>query len=89
MVILLTGGRIRIGFQVGLKCLRNGSTLIVTSRFPKDTARRYAQEKDFNAWKHRLIIYGLDFRDINGLEKVRNGKCVHSLYIFISLYILC
>ncbi|KAJ3054212.1 hypothetical protein HDU99_007821, partial [Rhizoclosmatium hyalinum] len=41
-VCLVTGGRIKIGFQIALQLLRaNAATVIVTSRFPNDTATRY------------------------------------------------
>ena len=43
-VALLTGGRVKIGYQAGLKLLRCGAELIVTTRFPRDSAARYAQE---------------------------------------------
>src|SRR5262245_10792766 len=35
-VALLTGGRVKIGYQAGLKLLRAGARLIVTTRFPRD-----------------------------------------------------
>ena len=41
-VALLTGGRVKIGYQAGLKLLRAGAHLIVTTRFPRDSAARYA-----------------------------------------------
>src|SRR5262249_4938642 len=53
-VALLTGGRVKIGYQAGLKLLRAGATLLVTTRFPRDAAARYALEPDFGAWGHRL-----------------------------------
>src|SRR3954447_22515481 len=43
-VALLTGGRVKIGFQAGIKLLRAGAHLIVTTRFPRDSAARYARE---------------------------------------------
>ncbi|MGN6695743.1 MAG: oxidoreductase, partial [Aquihabitans sp.] len=46
-VALLTGGRVKIGYQAGIKLLRAGAELIVTTRFPRDSAMRYAQEPDF------------------------------------------
>ena len=61
-VALLTGGRVKIGYQAGLKLLRSGAHLIVTTRFPRDAAARYAQEADFGDWGHRLEIFGLDLR---------------------------
>jgi len=67
-VALLTGGRVKIGYQAGLKLLRSGAHLIVTTRFPRDAATRYAQEPDFREWADRLDIYGLDLRHAPGVE---------------------
>ena len=67
-VALVTGGRVKIGFCVALKLLRWGATVIVTTRFPCDCARRYAKEQDFNSWKSRLHVYGIDFRDMRRVE---------------------
>ena len=39
-VALLTGGRVKIGYQAGIKLLRAGAHLIVTTRFPRDSAKR-------------------------------------------------
>jgi hypothetical protein len=60
---LVTGGRIKIGFQSALWLLRCGCTVIVTSRFPRTAATAYSALDDFEIWKDRLHIYGLDFRD--------------------------
>jgi NAD(P)-dependent dehydrogenase (short-subunit alcohol dehydrogenase family) len=67
-VALLTGGRVKIGYQAGLKLLRAGAQLIVTTRFPRDAAKRYAQERDFGQWGHRLEIFGLDMRHTPSVE---------------------
>jgi len=67
-VALLTGGRVKIGYQAGLKLLRSGAHVIVTTRFPRDAAARYAQEPDFAAWCDRLEIYGLDLRHTPSIE---------------------
>jgi NAD(P)-dependent dehydrogenase (short-subunit alcohol dehydrogenase family) len=67
-VALLTGGRVKIGYQAGLKLLRAGAELIVTTRFPRDSAARYAEEPDFAEWGHRLQIYGLDLRHTPSVE---------------------
>ncbi len=67
-VALLTGGRVKIGYQAGLKLLRSGARLIVTTRFPRDSAQRYAQEADFSEWGHRLEIFGLDMRHTPSVE---------------------
>jgi len=67
-VALLTGGRVKIGYQAGLKLLRSGAHLIVTTRFPRDSAARYAKEPDFAEWGHRLEIFGLDLRHTPSVE---------------------
>jgi NAD(P)-dependent dehydrogenase (short-subunit alcohol dehydrogenase family) len=67
-VALLTGGRVKIGYQAGLKLLRSGAHLIVTTRFPRDAAARYAREADFGDWGHRLEIVGLDLRHTPSVE---------------------
>lgn len=67
-VALLTGGRVKIGYQAGLKLLRSGAHLIVTTRFPRNAAARYAQEADFGDWSDRLEIFGLDLRHTPSVE---------------------
>jgi NAD(P)-dependent dehydrogenase (short-subunit alcohol dehydrogenase family) len=67
-VALLTGGRVKIGYQAGIKLLRAGAHLIVTTRFPRDSAMRYSQEPDFELWKDRLEIFGLDLRHTPSVE---------------------
>ncbi|WP_374772258.1 SDR family oxidoreductase [Streptomyces sp. NBC_01310] len=60
---LLTGGRVKIGYQVALMLLRDGAELTVTSRFPQDTVRRFAAAPDAAEWWHRLRIAALDLCD--------------------------
>lgn len=67
-VALLTGGRVKIGYQAGIKLLRCGAHLIVTTRFPRDAAARYAEEADFEDWKDRLEVFGLDLRHLPSVE---------------------
>jgi len=67
-VALLTGGRVKIGYQAGIKLLRAGAHLIVTTRFPRDSAARYSREPDFDEWKDRLEIFGLDLRHTPSVE---------------------
>jgi NAD(P)-dependent dehydrogenase (short-subunit alcohol dehydrogenase family) len=61
-VALVTGARVKIGFQASLKLLRAGAHVIVTTRFPVDAADRYSKEPDFAAFRERLQIHGLDLR---------------------------
>ncbi len=65
---LLTGGRVKIGYQAGLKLLRAGARLLVTTRFPRDSALRYAAEPDFEQWRDRLQVFGLDLRHTPSVE---------------------
>ena len=65
---VLTGGRVKIGYQAGIKLLRAGAHLIVTTRFPRDSAARYPREADFADWGDRLQIYGLDLRHTPSVE---------------------
>ena len=74
-VALLTGGRVKIGYQAGIKLLRAGAQLIVCTRFPRDSAMRYAAELDFKEWGSRLEIFGLDLRHTPSVE----AFCKHLL----------
>ncbi|HEX4519244.1 MAG TPA: SDR family oxidoreductase [Gaiellaceae bacterium] len=72
-VALLTGGRVKIGYQAGIKLLRAGAQLIVTTRFPRDCAARYAREPDFAEWGERLEVFGLDLRHTPSVDAL----CAH------------
>ena len=48
---LITGARVKIGFQASLKLLRAGVHVVATSRFPVDAAQRYSREPDFQAFR--------------------------------------
>ena len=67
-VALITGSRLKIGYQAALMMLRAGAHVIATTRFPVDSALRYAKEEDFLQWKDRLHIYGLDLRHTPSVE---------------------
>ncbi len=67
-VALITGSRLKIGYQATLMMLRAGATVIATTRFPKDSALRFSKEPDFAAWGHQLHIHGLDLRHTPSVE---------------------
>jgi NAD(P)-dependent dehydrogenase (short-subunit alcohol dehydrogenase family) len=67
-VALITGSRLKIGYQATLLMLRAGAKVIATTRFPVDSALRYSKETDFEQWKDRLHIYGLDLRHTPSVE---------------------
>ena len=70
---LITGARVKIGFQAALKLLRAGAHVIVTTRFPVDAAGRYALEPDYPRFKERLQIHGLDLRHSPTVERFACG----------------
>jgi NAD(P)-dependent dehydrogenase (short-subunit alcohol dehydrogenase family) len=67
-VALISGARVKIGYQAAILLLRAGARVIVSTRFPRDAALRYSREKDFEDFKDRLQIYGLDLRHTPSVE---------------------
>lgn len=67
-VALITGSRLKIGYQATLLMLRSGARVIATTRFPIDSALRFSKEHDFHVWSKRLQIYGLDLRHTPSVE---------------------
>jgi NAD(P)-dependent dehydrogenase (short-subunit alcohol dehydrogenase family) len=65
---VITGARVKIGYQASLKLLRAGAHVIVTTRFPVDAADRYSKEPDFSSYRERLQIHGLDLRHTPSVE---------------------
>jgi NAD(P)-dependent dehydrogenase (short-subunit alcohol dehydrogenase family) len=68
-IALLTGGRIKIGYQVSLKLLRAGARVLATTRFVHNALHRYAQEPDFDTWRDRLSLHALDLRHLAAVEQ--------------------
>ena len=68
-VALVTGGRIKIGYQVALRLLRDGARVIVTTRFPADAAGRFEAEADRHQWQGRLRVEGLDLHRLPAVEE--------------------
>ncbi len=67
-VAIITGARLKIGYQCALLMLRAGARVIVTTRFPQDSAMRFSREADFIQWQERLQVYGLDLRHSPSVE---------------------
>jgi len=65
---LVTGGRVKIGYQAVLKLLRAGAHVIVTTRFPRDGAKRFLEEPGSHQWRDRLELHGLDLRHTPSVE---------------------
>jgi NAD(P)-dependent dehydrogenase (short-subunit alcohol dehydrogenase family) len=67
-VALVTGSRVKIGFEIVLMLLRAGARVIATTRFTCDAARRFEQEADFGDWRDRLDLRALDLRHTPTVE---------------------
>jgi NAD(P)-dependent dehydrogenase (short-subunit alcohol dehydrogenase family) len=67
-VAVVTGARVKIGYQAALLLLRAGCRVVVLTRFARDAAGRYGREPDFEAWRDRLSIYGIDLRHTPSVE---------------------
>jgi len=48
--VVITGGRVKIGFSTTLKFLRSGAKVLATTRFPGVAWEQYAKEDDFNQY---------------------------------------
>ena len=67
-VAVVTGSRVKIGYQASILLLRAGCRVVATTRFPHDAALRYAREADFAEWRDRLHVHGLDLRHTPSVE---------------------
>lgn len=65
---LVTGGRVKIGYQAALKLLRAGAHVVVATRFPRDGVRRFLEEEDSDDWRDRLSLQGIDLRHTPSVE---------------------
>lgn len=67
-VALVTGSRVKIGYEIVLFLLRAGCRVIATTRFACDAARRFEQAEDFGVWRDRLDLRALDLRHTPSVE---------------------
>ena len=88
-VALISGARVKIGYQAAIMLLRAGARVLVTTRFPRDAAERYAREKDYAAWGDRLQIYGLDLRHTPSVEAFAKQLCDTELRLDFVLHNAC
>ncbi len=72
---LVTGGRVKIGYQAALKLLRAGAHVVVSTRFPRDASRRFLEEEDNQQWSDRLSLHGLDLRHTPSVEAFADHLC--------------
>lgn len=67
--VIITGGRVKIGYATALKFLRSGAKVIATSRFPALASEQFQEEEDYDSWKERLFLYGLDLRSLRSVHE--------------------
>ena len=67
-VALVTGARVKIGFEIVLMLLRAGARVVATTRFAVDAAERFGREPDFATWRERLRLEALDLRNTPSVE---------------------
>lgn len=67
--VIITGGRVKIGFSTALKFLRAGAKVLVSTRFPALALEQFAKESDSEQWKEKLTVYGLDLRNIDAVYR--------------------
>ncbi len=67
-VAVVTGSRVKIGYEIVLYLLRAGARVIATTRFACDAARRFEAELDFDEWRERLDLRALDLRHTPNVE---------------------
>jgi len=81
---LVTGGRIKIGFEIVLKLLRAGARVTATTRFPDDAIKRYKAVDDWKLWNKRLTIRQLDLLDIQKVIEFCRAVADDPLHILIN-----
>jgi NAD(P)-dependent dehydrogenase (short-subunit alcohol dehydrogenase family) len=86
---LVTGGRIKVGFHTALKMLRDGAHVTVTTRFPRDAARRYRAEPDFEEWGSRLSVVGIDLRSIPDVLRLTQDLLSHDPHLDVLVNNAC
>lgn len=66
----VTGGRIKIGYAVCLRLLRQGASVIAVTRYPKSALENYMSEPDYDSFKGRLYVIGFDLMRIDRISEL-------------------
>lgn len=67
---VVTGGRIKIGYAICLRLLREGASVIAVTRYPKTALENYRNEQDYDEFKDRLFIIGFDLLRVDRIEEL-------------------
>lgn len=66
----VTGGRIKIGYAVCLRLLRQGASVIAVTRYPKSALENYMNEPDYDSFRDRLYIIGFDLMRVDRIGEL-------------------
>lgn len=69
---VVTGGRIKVGYAVCLRLLRQNASVIAITRYPNVALQNYINEPDYNDFKDRLHIIGFDLTYVNKMDDLLN-----------------
>lgn len=70
-VLLVIGGRTKLGHQIVIKLLDAGAKVIVTTRFPEKATESFKKYREYDIWKDNLYIYKEKFDlDVCNLEEI-------------------
>lgn len=67
---VVTGGRIKLGYAVCLRLLRQGARVIATTRYPRSALESYMNEPDYADLKKRLHIIGFDLLHVDKIDEL-------------------
>lgn len=67
---VVTGGRIKIGYAVCLRLLRQGANVIAVTRYPKTALDNYMHEPDYDTFRDRLTVIGFDLMRVDRIQEL-------------------
>lgn len=67
-IAIVTGCRVKIGFETVIRLLECDCTVIATTRFVADALDRYSQHPKYSQFKSRLTIYPLDLKRKSNID---------------------
>ena len=67
---VVTGGRIKIGYAVCLRLLRQGAEVIAVTRYPKNALANYMKEPDYETFRNRLSVIGFDLIRVDRINEL-------------------
>lgn len=71
-IAIVTGGRVKIGYETVIRLLECNCCVIATSRFLADMLKRYKSHPNYNSFSHLLILYALDLRYQKDIDEFYN-----------------